>query len=696
MSNSSGTMCFNLIVLFSLALCLVASAADLSRGIILDVPDDVMLQQFGPLPASKMTSLDSSAIASYRFTGDTLKVLIIMVEWSDRPGVTNPAEFNSFFFADSGRIGGSVREYYHEASYGNLQVGGTIIPWIDAGAYNSNFDFEQILWNLDGQIDFSQYDGNNDGDVDAIVFLRSGNGREDSGNMNDIWSYARVYGPGGGPGPFDGKFCPNWNTSPETRPLRDPDNPTQFSGLDSLNSIRVFVHEMAHNIGLPDLYDYDDKLVISTFSTPNDNNDHPVYDWCSMGYGGYGLLSIKSMNPSHLCGWNKIQAGWVTPAELNNGEYYLTINSFETTNINSLFKAVIDESRGEYFLLEYRNPLSSAKYDKRDSDFSCFFWPNLAYGGDPLDRGLIITHVHDSLGAYFWRINAGTPDFPHYTIAIEDAGYNPAHNHTTNPEGHVTDSAQWWYPYESRKGAAFSDNVVGQNLFGPNTVPSSDSYFGPTGITVRVDSIRGEQLYAYVKFDLDGDGIANNQDNCAGMFNPLQEDVDNDSVGNLCDNCPGISNPLQSDADFDGIGDACDQCTDTDGDGLGNPGFPASTCISDKCPSSFDPSNVDSDNDGIGNPCDNCPFVANPDQLDANGNHIGDVCEFICGDANHSGGVNISDAVYLIQYIFSGGPAPNPLVAGDANCNGTINISDVVYLINYIFTGGPAPCSACL
>ncbi len=66
-----------------------------------------------------------------------------------------------------------------------------------------------------------------------------------------------------------------------------------------------------------------------------------------------------------------------------------------------------------------------------------------------------------------------------------------------------------------------------------------------------------------------------------------------------------------------------------------------------------------------------------------------------CGDANGSGIVNISDAVYLVNYIFAGGPAPNPLASGDANCSGGVNISDAVYLINYIFSGGAAPCAAC-
>jgi hypothetical protein len=63
------------------------------------------------------------------------------------------------------------------------------------------------------------------------------------------------------------------------------------------------------------------------------------------------------------------------------------------------------------------------------------------------------------------------------------------------------------------------------------------------------------------------------------------------------------------------------------------------------------------------------------------------------GDANGDKTVNISDAVYLINYIFKSGPAPDPLEAGDANCDGNVNIADAVYLITYIFNGGPPPCT---
>jgi len=66
--------------------------------------------------------------------------------------------------------------------------------------------------------------------------------------------------------------------------------------------------------------------------------------------------------------------------------------------------------------------------------------------------------------------------------------------------------------------------------------------------------------------------------------------------------------------------------------------------------------------------------------------------DYVCGDADNNGLVNIADAVYLIDYIFNGGSEPIPFQAGDVNNDGLVNISDVVYIIDYIFGGGPAPC----
>ncbi len=55
------------------------------------------------------------------------------------------------------------------------------------------------------------------------------------------------------------------------------------------------------------------------------------------------------------------------------------------------------------------------------------------------------------------------------------------------------------------------------------------------------------------------------------------------------------------------------------------------------------------------------------------------------GDADGSGNANISDAVYIINFIFLGGPEPATACGGDADGNGITNISDAVWLIKYIF-----------
>ena len=61
------------------------------------------------------------------------------------------------------------------------------------------------------------------------------------------------------------------------------------------------------------------------------------------------------------------------------------------------------------------------------------------------------------------------------------------------------------------------------------------------------------------------------------------------------------------------------------------------------------------------------------------------------GDANADGVIDVSDVLYLINYLFRSGPLPEPEEAGGANCDGRVSISDVIYLVNYLFRGGHPP-----
>ncbi len=64
---------------------------------------------------------------------------------------------------------------------------------------------------------------------------------------------------------------------------------------------------------------------------------------------------------------------------------------------------------------------------------------------------------------------------------------------------------------------------------------------------------------------------------------------------------------------------------------------------------------------------------------------------YVCGDADGDSTVDISDAVYVINYIFKSGASPYPIEAGDANADGAVDVGDAVYLIEFIFKSGSAP-----
>jgi len=122
--------------------------------------------------------------------------------------------------------------------------------------------------------------------------------------------------------------------------------------------------------------------------------------------------------------------------------------------------------------------------------------------------------------------------------------------------------------------------------------------------TLQPDSINGSSLYVGMSSadDMDGDGIADSDDNCPGVFNPIrpldegkQSDYDGDDLGDVCDPCP-LDKDSTSCATFDP--------SDTDGDGVAN--------LADNCPADANADQADADADGKGDVCDLCPADSNP------------------------------------------------------------------------------------
>lgn len=64
---------------------------------------------------------------------------------------------------------------------------------------------------------------------------------------------------------------------------------------------------------------------------------------------------------------------------------------------------------------------------------------------------------------------------------------------------------------------------------------------------------------------------------------------------------------------------------------------------------------------------------------------IGCLIEYICGDANSDGEINLSDIVYVIEYYFNNGPRPVPHITGDVTCDGWVGLIDIISLNDYVF-----------
>ena len=67
-------------------------------------------------------------------------------------------------------------------------------------------------------------------------------------------------------------------------------------------------------------------------------------------------------------------------------------------------------------------------------------------------------------------------------------------------------------------------------------------------------------------------------------------------------------------------------------------------------------------------------------------------CLAKAGDVNSNSLVNLGDIVYLVNFVFKGGPAPSPICRGDVNgSGGAPSLPDIIYLVNFVFKGTAAP-----
>tara|TARA_Y100001970_G_C14240339_1_gene864530 strand:- start:480 stop:1181 length:702 start_codon:yes stop_codon:yes gene_type:complete len=98
--------------------------------------------------------------------------------------------------------------------------------------------------------------------------------------------------------------------------------------------------------------------------------------------------------------------------------------------------------------------------------------------------------------------------------------------------------------------------------------------------------------------------------------------------------------------------------------------------------------NPDIDGDGIVSSEDNCPNISNPDQLDSDGDGLGDLCDDCqeyAGDVNDDFVLDVLDVVIVVNFVLEENtPNECELSDGDINNDTVINVQDIIILIGEI------------
>jgi immune inhibitor A len=258
-----------------------------------------------------------------------LETVTILMQFPDNPADTverSPARFDSMLYSTGVYNGlpyraGSLNDYFLECSYGDYHVQGGIAGgrwFMSQYNYSRYYDgnyllgtggqlAEENMAQVDAYVDFSQFDLNQDGHIDAMFMVHAGADGSDNGDVNCLWSHAI---PGFGYVTNDGVTIDGVTNVPEFAMVTEARDTTMCC-------IAVMCHEMGHLVGLPDLYDY------------SRHDWGPGY-WSLMSYGAWGAGGNTPWSPSHPDAWCLTEAGFVTPTVVTTNLYDVRIPAVET------------------------------------------------------------------------------------------------------------------------------------------------------------------------------------------------------------------------------------------------------------------------------------------------------------------------------------------------------------------------------
>gem|GEM_PF-3258994 len=331
----------------------------------------------------------------------TMRFPVVAIDFPDFGNTNSVAQFDSMLFGTW--ASGSAVDYYTQVSYGQFHMTGVTSGWYTSDSNRAYYGYSQgfeaaarlvkeAAQKSDASTDYSQYDNDGDGYVDAFTCIHAGTGYEESGDGGDIWSHSWSLSDAGvgsyttnDPWPgHSGQYIKidAYTTDPER---------SSYSNHGGMVSVGVFCHEWGHALGLPDLYD-------------TDGGGEGLGTWSLMSSGSWGGNNSSPYYPAHFDAWCKMELGWLNPTAVRRPGQF-TLGQVET-NAKAYWLMSRNRTFMEYFLVENRHKTM----------FDTLLW----------NEGLCIYHIDDSVTLTRWadgEVNAGGSGWK-YGVALEQADGN--------------------------------------------------------------------------------------------------------------------------------------------------------------------------------------------------------------------------------------------------------------------------------
>ena len=330
--------------------------------------------------------------------------LIILVEPSDvefsmgdrthefYDTLVNAKNFTGFDYGDYGQWTGSVRDYYYDNSWGKFDPEFDVVGPVKVNYASTQFRaevtnaFQVALNKINKDVDFSRYDGDEDGCVDMVFFIVAGYGSNYAGNNEGfLWPHM---GYQLSTFKYDQKFLRKYACSVEIG---------GNEGYGYVDGVGTICHEFSHVLGLEDLYDTD-------YGT-NGLAHHP---------GGWDIMASGSFlnngrTPPGYSFYERYSLSFATPKHITNeGTYILT--SLGDSNEGLILRTPVDN---EFFIMENRQKTSK--------------WDAYLPG-----HGLLVTRV-DSTNTMVWHNDQINTNAKHMYYELLRAGNSKTGDLASDP-----------------------------------------------------------------------------------------------------------------------------------------------------------------------------------------------------------------------------------------------------------------------